>query len=1026
MRAHLAGRFRAPVPIAVVAFALVAASPVRAHVSTRLNGAPAAPRNAIVDLERRHDRANMDLVVTNIGSLGFDLVTGNGGLRFPVGEPTTALFAAGLWVGAKVNGETRVTVAEYSSEWGPGRIVGGVHENPDGAALKTYKVFTTRSPDFNLAYPETAYAEQPDPNLDPLFHHSWSEYVSLAGPLGAPVGTVRMPNTDTPAPDDSIDVPGPDLPGHIALWSVFNDADPFLHTNDAGASAPLGLEVQQTVFSRLFDDAVYVRWQITNEGTNTLEETYIGFWSDPDLGGAGDDLVGWDAANQMGYCYNATSNDLQYGANPPAVALLMVEGPYDPATQTRKGVYSFNKYIGGTDPNSPQQSYWGLQGLETHTGNPFIDPTTNQPTRYVVPGDPLTGTGWIDTNAADRRMMLSLGPITLAPGESTDLVVAFLVQQGNNRLDSVKRLRCYAPAVRDRYLAGMPDLPPAVECPVETQCPQLASFYANICDQPQDYPPSTLQFITVCASNSSVSYFNAGQDFCTLIDATTSARDRAMREYLTLLGNVCLSGSALGVVGPGGNPVGIRGDAPVSCPPLTATTVNELAQPASSLQMFIAADYLNVVDPGLPRGFEPVDFGLTGFGGGADAAYNFLGSSLDPTTQPDSFPRVEIVFDPSQPQYAHRYLRLQQADGSAPSTGREYRFGGLWQVPFRVLDTSTGQQLQIAFTERTVTDANGTILSPFEQFASFDSAWAPTDEFDGGREYLLVFSSPYTGTEVPELAVNGAPQDFGLPWLYALAARSEAGRVVDPGDGFYWERGHATSPGVDQYLLDLAAQPQDDPDVIAAYEELAECLFQINAGKTLGIECDATVPALLYFEGSEVGDDGAVRVTWHAGDRQMGALELERRRDGAEWTALGLVLPDGQGRILYVDGDTRPGDRLSYRLLDPRTHEPVAGGTAEVIVPGGSSDNEATLELAGVVPDGDGVLVRFRLPAAGEARLAMYNALGRRVATLELGRLEAGTYTKRLGAGSLTSGLYFARLEFAGEQRVAKALVVRR
>ena len=69
-----------------------------------------------------------------------------------------------------------------------------------------------------------------------------------AVPYGAPWKMYRLPNTDTPAEGDSVDVPGPDVLGDQMLWCVYNDADPDNHTNDAGNSTPLGIEIEQTTF----------------------------------------------------------------------------------------------------------------------------------------------------------------------------------------------------------------------------------------------------------------------------------------------------------------------------------------------------------------------------------------------------------------------------------------------------------------------------------------------------------------------------------------------------------------------------------------------------------------------------------------------------------------------------------------------------------------------------------------------------------------------------------------------------------
>ena len=85
-----------------------------------------------------------------------------------------------------------------------------------------------------------------------------------------------------------------------------------------------------------------------------------------------------------------------------------------------------------------------MQGLNKD-GTPLTDPS-GQVTRYYGAGDPVKGTGWRDSDPADRRMMLSSGPFTMAPGDTQIVVVAVLVGQGADRLTSITALR-----FNDRY-----------------------------------------------------------------------------------------------------------------------------------------------------------------------------------------------------------------------------------------------------------------------------------------------------------------------------------------------------------------------------------------------------------------------------------------------------------------------------------------------------------------------------------------------------------------------------------------------
>ena len=99
------------------------------------------------------------------------------------------------------------------------------------------------------------------------------------------------------------------------------------------------------------------------------------------------------------------------------------------------------------------------------------------------------------------------------------------------------------------------------------------------------------------------------------------------------------------------------------------------------------------------------------------------------------------------------------------------------------------------------------------------------------------------------------------------------------------------------------------------------------------------------------------------------------------------------------------------------------------------------------VPDGDGVAevslgpptpnpsegsvgLSFALPAAGRAQLSIYDLSGRLVATLFSGDAQLGqpsvTWDGRDGSGTpASSGVYFAKLQAAGETRVAKLVLIR-
>ena len=368
-----------------------------------------------VDQSQTLDVNRINMVVTNIGSFAYDIGGNNAGLEFPKGTGKTCVFAAGIWMGGQVGGETRVAVMDYLSEYGPGAILpSGLPDNPDKPEYKVYKLERT--------YDTTAERDA-----------ALADYESGAESHGAPnvsaVGDVGL-----------------DILGDQMLWSVFNDADAANHINQAGGTAPLGIEVQQTIFAfkgtGALGQTAFMKYKLINKGGNTIENMYVSQWSDPDLGGFTDDLVGCDVPPvSLGFCYNSNNNDATYGSAPPSVGYDFFKGPIDSAG-IELGMSSFNKYINGTDPDNFTKTYNFMKGLNAD-GSPLVNPVNGQITTYSVSGDPVAASGWLDTSPADRRLMLSSGPFRMAPGDQQEVVVGLIIGDADDRLGSISLLRFY-------------------------------------------------------------------------------------------------------------------------------------------------------------------------------------------------------------------------------------------------------------------------------------------------------------------------------------------------------------------------------------------------------------------------------------------------------------------------------------------------------------------------------------------------------------------------------------------------------
>ncbi len=400
-----------------------------------------ASKSMQIDNTSYIDANRIFMFVTNHGNFGRDLAGVFGhdyGTYFPYSDIgsiqsganiRSPLYAGGLWIGGvdSASGEVRVIIAEYSDEYVPGPMQGGTFVD-DRPEFKVYKLY------------RDSLASNPN--------QGYIDYMTYAVNQGAPIDTAA----------DSVTII-PRMVGDQMLWAVYNDADPGQHTNNSGETNPLGLEVRQTTFA--FDrqgslgNVVFLRFQIFNKGSNTIQNCYMSLWADPDLGGAGDDFVGCDTTLSVGYCYNSDNDDQQYSSTPPCLGFDFFQGPLeftgDMADTGRMwdtlwpgyiniGMVSFNKYINGTDPDNFQETYNYMRGLN-RDGSPYIDTTTGQVTTYFLSGDPVAGTGDLDVAPADRRMMLSTGPITFRPGDSTEILAAIVVGIGSDRLNSIEKMK---------------------------------------------------------------------------------------------------------------------------------------------------------------------------------------------------------------------------------------------------------------------------------------------------------------------------------------------------------------------------------------------------------------------------------------------------------------------------------------------------------------------------------------------------------------------------------------------------------
>jgi hypothetical protein len=405
------------------------------------------------------------MFISNNGDGSYNPLAGSGGFYWPGGlcAKTPAIFEDGLVYGGIINGAANVGGSTYRHGWQPGAILpNGTPADSNSASYSIWKI----KKNWNSMPP------------GPIKDEYLFNYESWPGQFGAPFTDVDGDGKFTRGIDK------PQFIGDEQLYFTANDFDSattaFLY-----GSPPMGLEFHVTVWAYDTDDflkdVVFKKYQIINKGNKTINDMYLSYWTDDDMGDANDDVVGCDTTLSLGFTYNGDNDDAGfYGINPPAVGHLLVQGPVVKAElldsakfkgNWRKGyknltMTSFAFYIGGSsiysDPDmgsyeGTKEFYNYMRGL-IWNGDNFINPNTGEPTKFTLSGDPVNGTGWYEgagwpngEKPGDRRYVLSSGSFTMAPGDTQEVVYAIFMARGTDNIQSVAELKNTAKKIHEFY-----------------------------------------------------------------------------------------------------------------------------------------------------------------------------------------------------------------------------------------------------------------------------------------------------------------------------------------------------------------------------------------------------------------------------------------------------------------------------------------------------------------------------------------------------------------------------------------------
>jgi hypothetical protein len=148
----------------------------------------------------------------------------------------------------------------------------------------------------------------------------------------------------------------------------------------------------------------------------------------------------------------------------------------------------------------------------------------------------------------------------------------------------------------------------------------------------------------------------------------------------------------------------------------------------------------------------------------------------------------------------------------------------------------------------------------------------------------------------------------------------------------------------------------------------------------------------------------------------------------ANWAAVGSVPGAGTSNspksYSFTDRVIEAGT-YSYRLKQI-DHNGVFKYSQEIQIEVGLAPKTFSLLQNYPNPFNPATTIEFTVPSDGRATLKVYNMIGQEVATLFNDVASAGEYHQAIfDASRLASGIYFARIEFAGQQMTKKMMMIK-
>lgn len=948
------------------------------------------------------DANNVRAALYNSGALFWQ--GGSALYEVPKDAGVHSMFTTSLWVGGMVNDELRIAGSRYSNhEFWPGPL--DANGNPPSDCTPYDQIYKITAEDI-ATFDNTGFVS---PRL-----RDWPWH------LGAPV----IDGDGDPANYNLGGGDRPELLGEMTLWWVMNDRGNVHHSTQ---SNPMGLEVHVTAFSGAgegdLDNTTFYRYKLIYKGAQRLQDTYLGFFVDADLGNFNDDYVGSDSTLGIAYIYNADNDDEgQYGANPPALGMAFLQGPLattdgvdndndgtiDEADERMKMTTAiFFNNSGGLqgDPQTGIDYYNYMRG-RWKDGQPFTfggdgRNFSTTPTRFAFSGDPVTNSFWTEGNAdgagtsippSDRRFVMATGPFAMEPGETQEIGIAIVWARGANHLDSITQLR-QSPVFQNPFPTGAFGADVTGTPPAEPTT--LAAPGDGAINQPTN---TTLHWNPVPTARGYLIQWATEDVFTAYDQGDASALDQVTTVEV-------FSTSFLGDFGE---------DATYFWRILPFNDAGHGTW--SPIHMFTTS--------GTNHNLASIGFGDFTVTANANGP---LATPAGASADWHGFPGTGSPANSVHPQQTNGSMWLIH-------TGRHYvtyhefvdrvtRAGTRWEsiVPY---------DYEIRFTDR-----GGKCVSPWvgSDFLMLDvpfelwriGAKTPDDPSDDVRMFCHLFDEDANGAfnlQNTDHRASDDPNDPYTDWIYfALPDNDTPGEV-----------------GYEEILADF----ENEGDSLSVFHKVTRVLDRIvlvnwNGGNVSGGMYNATMPETgTVFRISTVEPvapllssptDGArdvmsdVVLWWHGT-----ATNIEVALDPSFASPIMADTVSGQSHLI---SNLPLGQTYYWRVANlnswSETWSFIPGGSVAASNGTDGLPTHFALDQNYPNPFNPETTFRFGLPQASHATINVYNALGQHIATVLDGAFDAGWHTVQWSASGLSSGLYFYQITAGAYQETRKMMLLK-